>query len=107
MSSGTLAGERVVRAGHNRHRVWPEPAIGPAKGRTRWAGPMINSAKPMPPPYPPPHAGEGREGGAALPLMGFAALNPSYASTSPYAVLLTPQKNGSGPLITPETFFRH
>ena len=28
------------------HRVRPEPAIGPAKGRTRWAGPMVNSAKP-------------------------------------------------------------
>ena len=25
-------------------RVRPEPAIGPARGRTRWAGPMINSA---------------------------------------------------------------
>jgi hypothetical protein len=33
-----------------------------------------------------------------------------YACDGPYgtyAALLTPQKNGSGPLITPETFFRH
>ncbi len=27
------------------HRVGPEPAIGPAGDRTRWAGPMINSAE--------------------------------------------------------------
>src|SRR5260370_10803377 len=27
------------------HRVRPELAIGPARGRTRWAGPMVNSAK--------------------------------------------------------------
>ena len=27
------------------HRVRPEPAIGPAKGRTRWAGPMAGSGR--------------------------------------------------------------
>ncbi len=26
---------------------------------------------------------------------------------TPYALFATPQKNGSGPLITPETFLRH
>jgi len=27
------------------HRVRPEPAVGPAKGRTRWAGPMAGSGR--------------------------------------------------------------
>src|ERR1700730_8952797 len=29
------------------HRVRPEPVIGPARGRTRWPGPMMNAAKPI------------------------------------------------------------
>jgi hypothetical protein len=46
----------------------------------------------------------------AAPLQSMAP--PQYAARGrdacygPYAALLTPQKNGSGPLMTPETFFR-
>src|SRR5260370_20059814 len=43
--SRTSEGEdRSEGPGAISHRVRPEPAIGPARGRTRWAGPMINSA---------------------------------------------------------------
>src|SRR6266478_3631820 len=69
---------------HWSRRVRPEPAIGPARGRTRWAGPMVNSAKPT---------------------AGYAAGNPDgfrYRSTHPTDRTVRPGV-GANPLL-PNTF---
>src|SRR6266404_4992936 len=43
--AGTSPATTQVVGGQSQ-RVRPEPAIGPARGRTRWAGPMTGSACP-------------------------------------------------------------